>query len=438
MYTSSAQFALPTPAPTPNHFGSNSSSGPASPSSTPTAQTPTGTGSQAASASPTPRTSPTPAPTVTTTGSFTPTTTATSVSAAATITTTSSRPPIAPGEHTCANCGISHSPLWRRTPDRAQVLCNGILSPISCSCRRIINSFSFVACGLYLKTYKEPRPLRLRKRKVRGVYGAVLAALTAGENGAPRSSAPSTSPSLSPPPVAESTMSTATPIITTSTTTTTAAPLVSAPPATDIMQQLFGVNGSVPIALPSITSTTVAKRSYDLMAAEDAVDIHVDQATPAAKRARTSLSPLTLSTPSSSLWAQPLQVACTKCGSSSTSQWHHASPATASSSPSGATMATAGIDSDIPHSPPPSPPTPRGAFSLSSSAPSPSTVVVAALMCHACATTQTLACAADDADVAAAVGDLVLEAGGKDRVAAWIAQWERRLSIARRAASGFV
>ncbi|KAI8972741.1 hypothetical protein BDB01DRAFT_691021, partial [Pilobolus umbonatus] len=39
----------------------------------------------------------------------------------------------------CINCNITKTPLWRRTPDRSQTLCN--------------------ACGLYYKQYNKHRPL---------------------------------------------------------------------------------------------------------------------------------------------------------------------------------------------------------------------------------------------------------------------------------------
>lgn len=45
---------------------------------------------------------------------------------------------------TCHNCGVTKTPLWRRTPDKRHSLCN--------------------ACGLYLKQYKIMRPLGPRNR----------------------------------------------------------------------------------------------------------------------------------------------------------------------------------------------------------------------------------------------------------------------------------
>lgn len=45
---------------------------------------------------------------------------------------------------TCHNCGVTKTPLWRRTPDKKYSLCN--------------------ACGLYLKQYKAMRPLVPRLR----------------------------------------------------------------------------------------------------------------------------------------------------------------------------------------------------------------------------------------------------------------------------------
>lgn len=45
---------------------------------------------------------------------------------------------------TCHNCGVTKTPLWRRTPDKRHSLCN--------------------ACGLYLKQYKTMRPLGPRSR----------------------------------------------------------------------------------------------------------------------------------------------------------------------------------------------------------------------------------------------------------------------------------
>lgn len=44
----------------------------------------------------------------------------------------------------CHNCGVTKTPLWRRTPDKRHSLCN--------------------ACGLYLKQYKTMRPLGPRNR----------------------------------------------------------------------------------------------------------------------------------------------------------------------------------------------------------------------------------------------------------------------------------
>lgn len=45
---------------------------------------------------------------------------------------------------TCHNCGVTKTPLWRRTPDKRHSLCN--------------------ACGLYLKQYSVMRPLGPRVR----------------------------------------------------------------------------------------------------------------------------------------------------------------------------------------------------------------------------------------------------------------------------------
>lgn len=44
----------------------------------------------------------------------------------------------------CFNCGVTKTPLWRRTPDRAHSLCN--------------------ACGLYYKQYSTHRPLHIRHK----------------------------------------------------------------------------------------------------------------------------------------------------------------------------------------------------------------------------------------------------------------------------------
>jgi hypothetical protein len=44
----------------------------------------------------------------------------------------------------CFNCKITKTPLWRRTPDRLQTLCN--------------------ACGLYYKQYNQHRPLHVRHK----------------------------------------------------------------------------------------------------------------------------------------------------------------------------------------------------------------------------------------------------------------------------------
>lgn len=53
--------------------------------------------------------------------------------------------PIRPPRHLeCFNCKITKTPLWRRTPDRLQTLCN--------------------ACGLYYKQYNQHRPLHIRHK----------------------------------------------------------------------------------------------------------------------------------------------------------------------------------------------------------------------------------------------------------------------------------
>ncbi|ORY04203.1 glucocorticoid receptor-like (DNA-binding domain) [Basidiobolus meristosporus CBS 931.73] len=44
----------------------------------------------------------------------------------------------------CFNCGVTSTPLWRRTPDRKHSLCN--------------------ACGLYYKQYQAHRPLHIRHK----------------------------------------------------------------------------------------------------------------------------------------------------------------------------------------------------------------------------------------------------------------------------------
>ncbi|ORX92179.1 glucocorticoid receptor-like (DNA-binding domain) [Basidiobolus meristosporus CBS 931.73] len=44
----------------------------------------------------------------------------------------------------CHNCGVTSTPLWRRTPDRQHSLCN--------------------ACGLYFKQYKTHRPLHIHQK----------------------------------------------------------------------------------------------------------------------------------------------------------------------------------------------------------------------------------------------------------------------------------
>jgi hypothetical protein len=46
----------------------------------------------------------------------------------------------------CYNCGVTKTPLWRRTPDKRHSLCN--------------------ACGLYLKQYKHDRPLNRVQRQL--------------------------------------------------------------------------------------------------------------------------------------------------------------------------------------------------------------------------------------------------------------------------------
>lgn len=53
--------------------------------------------------------------------------------------------PVRPPRHLeCFNCKITKTPLWRRTPDRLQTLCN--------------------ACGLYYKQYNQHRPLHIRHK----------------------------------------------------------------------------------------------------------------------------------------------------------------------------------------------------------------------------------------------------------------------------------
>lgn len=54
----------------------------------------------------------------------------------------------------CYNCKVINTPLWRRTPDRAHILCN--------------------ACGLYYKQYKRHRPVRIWQRATRwlGIEGS--------------------------------------------------------------------------------------------------------------------------------------------------------------------------------------------------------------------------------------------------------------------------
>ncbi|KAH8553413.1 hypothetical protein BGW37DRAFT_260188 [Umbelopsis sp. PMI_123] len=49
-----------------------------------------------------------------------------------------------PRNISCYNCGVTKTPLWRRTPDRAHSLCN--------------------ACGLYYKQYSTHRPLHIRHK----------------------------------------------------------------------------------------------------------------------------------------------------------------------------------------------------------------------------------------------------------------------------------
>lgn len=46
----------------------------------------------------------------------------------------------------CFNCKVTKTPLWRRTPDRTQTLCN--------------------ACGLYYKQYNQHRPLHVRHKLI--------------------------------------------------------------------------------------------------------------------------------------------------------------------------------------------------------------------------------------------------------------------------------
>jgi hypothetical protein len=59
-------------------------------------------------------------------------------------TPTSSLPSRPARNISCYNCGVTKTPLWRRTPDRVHSLCN--------------------ACGLYYKQYSTHRPLHIRHK----------------------------------------------------------------------------------------------------------------------------------------------------------------------------------------------------------------------------------------------------------------------------------
>ncbi|KAG5461440.1 MAG: hypothetical protein BJ554DRAFT_6370 [Olpidium bornovanus] len=51
-------------------------------------------------------------------------------------------------KNSCVNCGTTTTPMWRRTPDRQQTLCN--------------------ACGLYFKQYQRHRPTKVPRAGVPG------------------------------------------------------------------------------------------------------------------------------------------------------------------------------------------------------------------------------------------------------------------------------
>ncbi|KAK9711296.1 hypothetical protein K7432_007931 [Basidiobolus ranarum] len=55
-----------------------------------------------------------------------------------------------PRDLCCHNCGVTSTPLWRRTPDRQHSLCN--------------------ACGLYFKQYKTHRPLHIHQKTTKASF----------------------------------------------------------------------------------------------------------------------------------------------------------------------------------------------------------------------------------------------------------------------------
>ena len=50
------------------------------------------------------------------------------------------------GAQTCANCGVTKTPLWRHDKATGQAFCN--------------------ACGIYYKTHGRARPIRLQKGRL--------------------------------------------------------------------------------------------------------------------------------------------------------------------------------------------------------------------------------------------------------------------------------
>ncbi|CAO3608875.1 unnamed protein product [Cunninghamella echinulata] len=73
----------------------------------------------------------------------------------------------------CVNCKVTKTPLWRRTPDRKQTLCN--------------------ACGLYYKQYNTHRPLQVRHK---AQTSSTIQRSHPYANDRPSASASTTSPSL--------------------------------------------------------------------------------------------------------------------------------------------------------------------------------------------------------------------------------------------------
>ncbi|ORZ34521.1 hypothetical protein BCR44DRAFT_339206 [Catenaria anguillulae PL171] len=302
--------------------------------------------------------------------------------------------------YVCGNCNTTNTPLWRRSPDRTQILCN--------------------ACSLYLRTNGHHRPLRLCSRKARA-SARTAATATSGmlqsqlqnhvqqptqqqhesvimANGMFLGAGPS---SVSVP--------------TTAFVTPVATPNASPSPVPNAMQQQQSLARPV-----KRTRSTSSSCSSSLSSGSDS-EVDLSAVAPQAKRARVSTS-------STSVAAAPTHQ-CAKCGTQKSSQWH---PRDALSSSSPALTE--------PTTPPMSPVNALAAQQRQQQR-------VAAVICHSCALFHTLlsgqdAVAATDSSSASAasaagtsfmsaVAELLAEESGRSRVHAWLNTWERRVAMVR-------